>query len=252
MIPRLESLNVNNCQLKKVVFPSVPVHEKTKLFPNLKNLMIANNPLEAWESVGELNKLLNIEDLVISYDENITLYFQEFAFARISNLKVLNRTRLTPKEKRDCELFYLKSFSEDYYSSGGTEDPSTSHLSQEFTLKHPTYLKLVEEYGAPVDETKHRSQKSQKLRDLKIELKIITPDDAEREPVVKSFLPTTKISKVKMMLKRQLKINPAAHINLSYCPTKSSTVFEIPMDNDMKEMDFYSIVSGDTLMVRWE
>ncbi|XP_047473543.1 tubulin-specific chaperone E-like isoform X2 [Penaeus chinensis] len=251
-IPRLESLNVNNCQLKKVVFPSVPVHEKTKLFPNLKNLMIANNPLEAWESVGELNKLQNIKDLVISYDENITLYFQEFAFARISNLKVLNRTRLTPKEKRDCELFYLKSFSEDYYSSGGTEDTSASHLSQEFTLKHPTYLKLVEEYGAPVDETKHRSQKSQKLRDLKIELKIITPDDAEREPIVKSFLPTTKISKVKMMLKRQLKINPAAHINLSYCPTKSATVFEIRMDNDMKEMDFYSIVSGDTLMVRWE
>lgn len=50
------------------------------------------SPFFQWESVGELNKLQNIEDLVISYDENITLYFQEFAFARISNLKVRRKT----------------------------------------------------------------------------------------------------------------------------------------------------------------
>lgn len=27
--------------------------------------------------------------------------------------------------------------------------------------------------------------------------------------------------------------------------------FEIPMDNDMQEMSYYSIGTGDTLLVRW-
>ena len=41
-----------------------------------------------WESVGNLNKLPVLENLVMSYDEKTDAYFQEFAFARISSLMV--------------------------------------------------------------------------------------------------------------------------------------------------------------------
>ncbi|XP_069174271.1 tubulin-specific chaperone E-like [Procambarus clarkii] len=250
-IPRLRSLNANGCQLRMIKFPSTSTTGKTTLFPSLKHLMIVNNPLETWEATGELNKLASLEELVISYDGNAYPYFHEFTFARIANLKVLNRTRLTPKEKRDCELFYLKSFGNEYYSSGGNEDGATDALSEDFTHKHPGYAQLVKDLGPPMDETSYNTQKRQKLKNLKIELKIITPDHPEREEYVKTFLPSIKVAKVKMMLKRQLKINPALPMRLSYSCCKGGKVFEVVMDNDMQEMAYYSIQAGDTLLVRW-
>lgn len=78
---------------------------------------------------------------------------------------------------------------------------------------------IVSAHGPPVNETNYMSKKSQKLRDMKIEVTVVTPNDPERESFVKSFLSTTKVAKVKMMLRRQLKINAAATITLS-CYTK--------------------------------
>lgn len=56
---------------------------------------------------------------------------------------MLNRTLVSRKEKRDYELFYLKTFSVNYYEAGGAADPDEATLNQEFVERHPTYLKLV-------------------------------------------------------------------------------------------------------------
>ncbi|XP_068212358.1 tubulin-specific chaperone E [Palaemon carinicauda] len=253
MLPRIESINANNCLFKLIDFPTGsdgPFNQKTELFPNLKILTVANNPLELWDSLGNLNKLPVLENLVMSYDEKSDIYFQEFAFARITSLMVFNRCRIMAKEKRDCELFYLKSFSDEYYSSGGKEEILDSDLSLDFMRKHPNYLMLVKEHGAPVNESKF---KNLKLKDLKIKVTVETPNDSQREPFTKVFLPTIKVAKLKMMLKRHLKINPATNIELSYCSSnkEKKLFFEIPIDNDMKELTFFSISSGDVLLVRW-
>lgn len=251
-LPRLESLNANNCSLKSITFPSTAASEKTPLFARLKKLMVASNPLDTWECTGELNKLASLEYLIISFELKTFPYFQEFTYARINNLKVLNRTESSPKEKRDCELFYLKSFSAEYYASGGTEeDPDESKLSPDFKAKHPTYLKLVKTHGAPLDESRYKIQKTQKIKDLKIELKVITPTEPERGENLKTFLLTTKLAKVKMMLKRHLRINPSIGLTLSYRTTRDGNVFEIPLDNDQQDLAFFSIEGGDTLVVSW-
>ncbi|XP_063861604.1 tubulin-specific chaperone E-like isoform X1 [Scylla paramamosain] len=247
-LPRLESLNANSCCLKRITFPSTSATDKTPLFPHLERLMLANNPLDTWECTGELNKLSKMEYLVISYNVKTSRYFQEFTFARISKLKVLNRTELSPKEKRDCELFYLKTFSSEYYKNGGKEDQNSNSLSQEFIEKHPTYLRLIKAHGAPLDDTDFKTQKSQKLKDLKVELKIIILSEPQREETFKFFLLTTKVAKVKMMLKRHLKINPSTNLKLSYCSTKDGG-FEIPMDNDQQDLAFYSVENGDVLLI---
>ena len=78
------------------------------------------------------------------------------------------------------------------------------------------FLCLSTAYGAPMNDISYKTQKSQKLKDLKVELKIIIPCEPEREECFKSFLLTTKVAKVKMMLKRHLKINPSVNLKLSY------------------------------------
>lgn len=251
-LPKLESLNVNNCSLKSVTFPATTANDKTPLFPRLKKLLLASNPLDTWECTGELNKLASLENLVISCELKNFPYFQEFTYARINNLKFFNRTELSPKEKRDCELFYLKSFNAEYYAAGGTEeDPDESKLSAEFKAKHPTYFRLVKTHGAPLDESRYKIQKTQKLKDLKLELKVIVWGEPERGEILKTFLQTTKLAKVKMMLKRHLKLNPSAVLTLSYRTSNDGGVFEVPMDNDQQDLAFYSISSHDTLVVSW-
>ncbi|KAB7496980.1 hypothetical protein Anas_10985 [Armadillidium nasatum] len=114
-------------------------------------LMIANNPLSVWESVGELDKLQSLEELVLGH-EHISgrgNYALEFTFGRIRTLKMLNRTHVNPREKRDYQIFYLRSFSGDYYSNGGTENPEEAKLSEEFIKKHPSYLAVVRIHGIP-------------------------------------------------------------------------------------------------------
>ncbi|XP_076045831.1 tubulin-binding cofactor E isoform X2 [Oratosquilla oratoria] len=251
-LPKLSQMNVNDCKLQSIAFPETPVGEKTKLFPKLSFLMVANNPLDVWTSVGELNKLPSLEELIITHEGEKDLFFQEFTFARIFNLKTLNRTYKSHKERKDCELFYLKTFGNEWYTSGGTDDLATAKPSQEFIHKHPTFLQLIKEHGAPVDESHHKSLVKQKLKDLKIELLVTAPDKPDVLPVTRSFLSITKVGKVKMMLRRLLKINARATVDVTYVPADSNKIYEIPLDNDIKELDFFSINNGDTLCVRWQ
>lgn len=45
VLHRLMTLNLNDCKLESVEFPDVADTEKTSLFPRLKFLTLANNPL---------------------------------------------------------------------------------------------------------------------------------------------------------------------------------------------------------------
>ena len=56
---------------------------------------------------------------------------------------MLNRTEISRNERRDYEMFYLKQFSNEFYLSGGTEDPSEEKLSEDFLNKHPHFINLV-------------------------------------------------------------------------------------------------------------
>jgi len=250
-LPKLKGLNLNNCKLQLIEFKETLDNEKTPLFPSLQSIMVASNPLDLWPSLVELNKINQLGELVVSHDDKET-HFQEFTFARILSLNILNRSKINAKERRDHELFYLKHFSNDYYNSGGSEDCTSGQLpSNEFLNSHPTYLQLIKQHGSPTDESQFKTPLNQKLKDLKIELKVITPDDDQREPSMKAYMPSTKLGKVKMMLKRHLKISAGAKLSLSYWPSSSEEIYEIPMDNDMQEIAHYSILTGDHLFVRW-
>ena len=76
-------------------------------------------------------------------------------------------------------------------------------------------------HGAPIDE-RNMSQPSTKLKNIKLQLKVVCPDHSDKEDIQKTFMPTTRVAKIKMMLKRALKIDSTATIKLSYWPSKVS------------------------------
>lgn len=246
-LPRLRELNVNNCELPCVVFPDTPGGSPP--FPHLHSLYIANNPLDNWRSVCQLSKLPSLRNLALGFLVKPDDYFPEFTYAIIRSLTMLNRTEVTRKEKRDYELFYLKTFSAEYYEAGGADDPDEAKLSQEFVERHPTYLQLVREVGAPYDERRSVEQRQSKarLKDQKIAVRVTCQDGRHMD---QALLPSLKVSRLKMMLKRSLKLSNSAKISLTYTPSERREQV-IPLDSDHKELAYYSMGAGDEIHVSW-
>ncbi|KRT78354.1 hypothetical protein AMK59_6524 [Oryctes borbonicus] len=89
VITNLEQLSIENIGLKIIRFSETP---NSNIFPNLKKLILTNNLLNDWESVGELNKLQNLEELKflnnpILETENSNTRTQ-LVVAKIASLKV--------------------------------------------------------------------------------------------------------------------------------------------------------------------
>uniref|UniRef100_A0A6A7FSE4 Tubulin-specific chaperone E-like n=2 Tax=Hirondellea gigas TaxID=1518452 RepID=A0A6A7FSE4_9CRUS len=249
-LPRLEELNINSCELPCVKFEDDGCQHSTQHFKSLTSLYIANNPLDNWKSVCQLSRLASLENLTFGLQIKADDYFPEFIYAIIRTLKMLNRTQVTVKEKRDYELFYLKKFSCPYYDAGGSENPtSDTVLNQDFVQEHPTFLQLAIDIGAPFDERGHRDKSQAPLKDQMLKVSILLPDGDRLE---RTLLPSVKISRLKMMLRRSLKLPHSAKLKLSYTPKKSCRDEKnIPLDCDYKDVGFFSLGDGDTIHLSW-
>ncbi|XP_018025697.1 tubulin-specific chaperone E [Hyalella azteca] len=248
-LPCLQELNANNCRI-----PCVELRDTGDValpFERLGSLFLANNPLDKWRSVCQLSRLPALHTLALDFKLQAENYFPEFAFAIIRSLVMLNRTSASRKEKRDYEIFYLNTFSDAYYAAGGDPDPHLARLTHEFVESHPTYLDLVREHGAPADgrEQSEFSLRRGKLKDQKLTLNVTCMDG--RPPLQQTLLPTIKVSRLKMMLKRSLKLPPSAQLTVTYAAKQKGKAFDIPLDSDHNELSFFSVEDGDTLHVCW-
>ena len=59
------------------------------------------------------------------------------------------------------------------------------------------------------------------------------------------------ISKLQGLLTRLIKPARGKTVKLSYISAKKPDM-EVPFDNDMRDLFFYNVESGDTVYVRWD
>ena len=179
------------------------------LFSNITYLTLANNPLNWWDAISELSKLENLESLIVSNEvvEGRGNCFMEHTIGRLLELKTLNRTTVTRVEKRDFQTFYLQAFGSDYYQNGGSDNPGLASLSAEFVKKHPTYLKVAQIRGAPVDERLLHSHTYTTLGNLKLQLTLVNTKVEPHCEIVKTLLPTMTVSRLKLMVLKSFKLD---------------------------------------------
>ena len=97
----------------------ISLHNLNKIFPNLTELRIKNNPI-----LNELSK----SDL------------RSVLIARIEKINILNGSSIDYRQRRDCELYYLNRM----------EEEKSSLNEIEFASKHPRYNQLIDIYGVPI------------------------------------------------------------------------------------------------------
>ncbi|KAI1240796.1 hypothetical protein IHE44_0009239 [Lamprotornis superbus] len=118
---------------------------------------------------------------------------------------------------------------------------------QGLCLQHCVVQELPE-YGAP-EEGELKGQQPLTLKNQLLTLTIKCPEKPEQKPVEKKLPESMTIQKVKGLLYRLFKI-PGSELKLSYESSKLEGK-EVELDNDLKPLQFYSIESGDCVLVRW-
>ncbi|KAI4470929.1 tubulin-specific chaperone e [Holotrichia oblita] len=237
VIPTLEQLSIENIGLKNVKFEE---NSKTTAFPNLKKLILTNNLLNDWESVGELNKLENLEELKFLHNpiletENFNTRTQ-LIIAKIANLKYLNGSFIASDERRGAEYDYVKKYGLEYLAVRNTPD----ELKQ-FLAKHHRYEELLQECGVP-------EESELTIQPKVIKVSLIDIDLIYEEKVVRKKLPPSIIIQKLIMLVQRL-FNLSERPNLTYISSTEQNI-EIILDDECKELGYYSMQNGDKIIIK--
>ncbi|XP_048453044.1 tubulin-specific chaperone E [Rhincodon typus] len=251
-LPRLEQLILSNTGLTSLHFDDVQQDGKSAMFPKLKFLAIDKNRISEFSTVNELNKLRSLEQLkfsdyaMVEHEKNAKTV-RQLIIAKLGCLNVLNRTEISADERKGAELDYRKRFGKDWLKAGGHQDPEKNRPNKEFCAEHPRYQSLIEKYGAP-EVSEMEQQKLFALKDQLLALTIRCPDNPDQKLLEKKLPDSMTIQKVRGLLHRLLKV-PGTELKLTYISSKMD--MEIDMDNDLKPLSYYSIESGDCILVRW-
>lgn len=251
-LPQLETLILNSIGIDDVFFPDAKYNENTKLFQNLKSLSVNSNKITEWKSINEMNKLQHLEKLKIKNNPIMQSFtvetVRQLFIAKISSLKECNGTKLLREERRMAEFDYLKRFGPIWLMSGGNQDPSKNNPSEDFMCQHPRFQELIKIHGAP--ENSEMEQKKKTLKDSLISVKIHSPSLPDKEPLQKKLPATMTVQKLKTLVQRLYKLEGVYSIDLYYESAKMKGP-EIEMENDLRDLSFYSVESGDTIQVKW-
>lgn len=240
-LPNLAILNLNNCKI-----PSVEMDSSQKpLFPSLKMLQLSHNLLNSWQDLACLIHI-NLTDMRIRANPILTTEnggtCRQLIIASIPSLKVLNGTEIFKTERYGAELDYLKYFGKEYLQLIKAQ----SELD-EFYAKYPRYPELLKRFGPPEE------HELVTVMDLSIKSNLL-PVDVDC-PSMDNFKKLSKklplnmtIHKVKTLLQRAIKAK-GSELRLSYV-SKDNPDVEVDMDNDLRELSFYSISAGDTIIVK--
>ncbi|KAF3823864.1 hypothetical protein GH733_006868, partial [Mirounga leonina] len=251
-LPRLEQLILSDIGISSIHFPDAGPGHKTSMFPSLQYLVVNDNQISQWPFINELDKLQSLHALScirnpLTEGSKEAKTTRQLIIAKIGQLKTLNKCEILPEERRGAELDYRKAFGNEWKKAGGHQDPDKNRPHEEFLEAHPRYQLLCLKYGAPED-GELQTQQPFLLKNQLLTLKIKYPNQVDQRVLEKQLPDSMTIQKVKGLLARLLKV-PVSELLLSYESPKMPGR-EIELENDQQSLQFYSVESGDCLLVR--
>lgn len=247
-LKHLETLILNGTDLGEIVFPDE--NHPTVHFPKLVSLSLSDNRISEWSSVNELNKLQSLTMLRFHRNPLVekaggTLEARQVIIAKMSRIKMLNRMEVTAGERRGAELDYIKLYGLEWKNAGGGMDPTK--LSSSFMEAHPRYVELIKKLGSAED-SEMKKIESTALKNSLIRVKFRNPLLGDSPDLEKKLPLTMTIQKLRALIQRMFKLPDQGIIRLSYVSQKMIGP-EIDLDNNQRDLSFYSVEDGDTICV---
>jgi len=247
VIPKLAHLRLNSNQLSDVD-PAVGS------FTQLQSLQLSGNNIDSWESVGKLDRLNLVELRLRNNPINRTSRDEEtvrqLVIARVSSLVALNGTQISQTERKWAEFDYIKTYGQLWLALEKVEDSKEREQKRkEFIEMHNRYDKIVEMYGQP--DVGDGVKVDTSLKASLVRLKVRSPEVVGSAETVKKVPTSMSVAKLRALLHRLYKDQAgSSRLRISLVSSINKEQ-EVHMDNDMREVSFYSVSEGDTLLVRW-
>jgi hypothetical protein len=269
-LPQLTTLIANDCGLTSIRFPGcrcVP----SDCFPLLSSLSISGNQIADWSSFDELNRLQLLTSLrfvrnPLSTATGISAT-RHVIIAKIARLKNYNGAVITLNERQGAEIDYLRAFGKDWKAAGGSlSSDTTCGPTKEFLNEHPRYEELIKIYGEPEDGEMELA-KSSALKNNLVNVRIVTSHD---HPALTRKLPVKMtVQKLKALIRRSYHINDPSRLRLVYIQPvigsagestvqngadsvhAAGNVAHVELDNDLRELSFYSIENDAVVHAEW-
>uniref|UniRef100_A0A183U0L6 Ubiquitin-like domain-containing protein n=1 Tax=Toxocara canis TaxID=6265 RepID=A0A183U0L6_TOXCA len=218
-LPRLVSLNLTECGLTAIRLPD-PVG-----FYALKTLIMRNNDVHDWESVSEIAKLPALQQLLYNGNWQVKPEFgldvREVLIAKLPKLIDLERSEISPVERRSAEIRFLNKY-------------SVSPVCQQ----HVNDIERLKRVHGEPDIVNQTMNLGLSLIELNVTL--------DCKSVKCSFLTSTTVARAKGIIARIFHANPR---KISLTAECGSERFRLELDNPLRSIDFYSLADGDTVIV---
>jgi len=253
-LPRLKCLILNDNGITAVELGnkvqdgqgSVP------LFQALESLSLSNNKINEIHSVNELNHLPSLNALRFKgnplFKDETTFESRQELLARLPSFTSLNGSPVNLKEREAAERAYLKKYAKSWVNAGGNpSEGKNSELKPDFVELHPRFEELIKVHGVPA-EAEGNQNTSKTLKDSLISVTITCPDAPDKKSVTKKLPGTMTIGKLKGLFNRLFKVDSSDQ-RLSSVDSKLGR--EVELDDDLRQLTFYSVQSGDTIYLRW-
>ena len=249
--PNIEKLTLSQNKLKEL--------GKFSGFEQLNNIAIEDNEIEDFYIFSQMNCFPKLETIRITknpiYSKSKPLHIRQRAIAEIKNLKYINGSELKKYERKDCEIYYLRSTFQEYFEKT-TQSPENYDYNQ-FTAycvsEHPRIAELIKMFGNPYedsllpgDKTEESAQKGKAAGFVSVNLSAFSGGAVGKPPSVKKFTTNTLLTNLKAMLAKQFGI--PANKQKVYYKADAHDLFS-PLDEDLKDLAYYGIKNGGEIWV---
>ncbi|XP_025807024.1 tubulin-folding cofactor E [Panicum hallii] len=204
----LEQLHLNKNRIKLVKYPSNhpshgPLDDASAVpFENLQVLLLGSNEIDDFSSVDSLNLFPSLRDVRLS-DNPIANPAKGGAprfvlVARLGKVKILNGSEVSPRERRESEIRYVRLV------MGKTQ----SNDQEEIKRLHPRFAELKAFHGIEDEKPTSSTSGPQKMSSglINITLKCVGPSMGEKQPLTKKLPPTTTVGKLKSLCESFFKL----------------------------------------------
>jgi len=171
---------------------------------------------------------------------------RQFVIAKLSRLKIFNRTPISPGERKGSEIDYLKKFGQEWIDITSTLNEHKESRRKEFISMHPSYMSLIDKYGAA-----EKSEVTHKDESLKSSLIWVNIKDEFSGDVKRKKIPVTSdLQRIKLVFLKLFgyKNSESESISLWYSSVKFPGE-RFALDNELRSLDFYSIENEDTIVL---
>ncbi|KAG2623985.1 hypothetical protein PVAP13_3KG094800 [Panicum virgatum] len=204
----LEQLHLNKNRIKHVKYPSnLPSYGRLDdasavPFENLQVLLLGSNEIEDFSSVDSLNLFPSLRDVRLS-DNPIADPAKGGAprfvlVARLGKVKILNGSEVSPRERRESEIRYVRL----------VMGKMQSNDQEEIKRLHPRFAELKTFHGIEDEKPTSSTSGPQKMSSglINITLKCVGASMGEKQPLTKKLPPTTTVGKLKSLCESFFKL----------------------------------------------